>query len=132
MNKKNPASKDILEQEATCLIIDSVIVSNNFTINAEKLSGNDVRIDIPAIQQIVGKIAAGIKVNSSSSTAISFHGEKNLAFAFSSIVLNSDDDGNLSFGLRPELAPDDPTGDQFPSGVLRGSYLYPESVMLEF
>ncbi|KAA2238775.1 hypothetical protein F0L74_21405 [Chitinophaga agrisoli] len=127
-NKENPAARLFMEQEATCLIVDSTIVSNNFTINAEKLSDNSVQIDVPAIQQIIGDLNAGITVKSSGSTSISFTGPTPLAFAFSAIRCEVDEDGFISFGLTRELRPvDAEDGTEAPPGV----YVYPESSMIE-
>jgi hypothetical protein len=53
-------------------------------------------LDLPAIQQIVDGLKAGIKVASTSALSISFQGPKSLTFAFSCVRLYLDAQGTIS------------------------------------
>ncbi len=99
LNRSNPANAQFFdaENETVCIVVDSTIVSNNFTMNVEKSVGEDFALDLDAIKNTLGNVNAGLKVGSSSKREISFEGENQLAFAFSGTTFQVDQDGTISF-----------------------------------
>jgi hypothetical protein len=93
----NPASNLFLEEKAACLLIDSTIVSDNFSLHVEEASSTDFKLDIPSIQDVVGKLKSDVSVASSGDLHISFSKKPALAFAFTSITLTLDVSGGIRF-----------------------------------
>lgn len=94
---ENLVNKRFLDDEEMCIIIDSIITSNNFSIIVEETSKSDFKFDIPEIQNILTLSGNKISSSSASSLNISFEGETTLAFAFTSFVLNCDEDGSIYY-----------------------------------
>lgn len=133
-DKTNPATGFFFNENATCIVIDSTINSNNFSLHIEETSQNDFKLNIPAIQQILGNFEAGISAKQEGDLTISFSGKRSLAFAFSTIVFSITEDGIITFarddfeaysnkellkGLFPVITPD-------------RVFLYKEVGMVEF
>jgi hypothetical protein len=102
LDKANPGAAIFFQPggKYTCFIIDSTITSSDFTISVDQSSGGNFQIKLPAIQQIVQNAQANMSVASSSSTSISFTGQRQLAFAFSCISAQLDSDGRI-LALQP-------------------------------
>jgi hypothetical protein len=96
-NLEHPVNKRFLDEDETCIIVDSIITSNNFSIKIEEASKSDFKFNIPEIQKILSSSENKISSSSSSSLDISFEGEKSLAFAFTGFVLNCDEDGSIYY-----------------------------------
>lgn len=100
-NLKNPINKFFLEEKATCIIIDSVITSNNFSIIVEKTNKKDFQLNIPDIHNAIN-FNNNLKINSNNSTELSISGKKPLAFAFTGFILKCDIDGSIYFDNEPD------------------------------
>ncbi len=96
-NLEHPVIKRFLDEDEMCIIVDSIIISNNFSIKVDRTSKIDFKFNIPEIQNILSSSENKISSSSSSSLDISFEGEKSLAFAFTGFVLNCDEDGSIYF-----------------------------------
>lgn len=95
LNSLNPVNNQFFSGDSICVVIDSVIVSNNFTINVEKSSDTNFSIDIEALNQSLGN--TDISISSNSNTEISFKGKEFMAFAFTSTSFQISDEGIISF-----------------------------------
>jgi hypothetical protein len=78
------------EDATDMLLVSDALVSNSFSVNAEK--GNDFNLDvgIPAINKAIADLNAKVKVKSDSKSSISFEGDEALTFAFSCVRLKFD------------------------------------------
>jgi hypothetical protein len=83
------------------LVVDSIITSNQFTISATGSVEEDVEIDVPAIQEVVGQAKAKVAVTSGASSEVSFSGEQRLTFAFTLQRLYLEDSGEI-FMIDPD------------------------------
>jgi hypothetical protein len=84
LDKQNPAARPFFDaNHCNMLLVDSTITSTDFTIDVTETSEQGIELDIPAIQQIVKGVSAGVDVKSSSKLSVTFGGTKPLAFAFS-------------------------------------------------
>ena len=101
-DKNNPVVQNFIEEKSECVVVDSIIASNNFSIKAEDTSTSDFSFDIPEIEKVLSSQNNEIKVATSSKLEISFTGSKHLAFAFTCILINIDDDGHISFDGEPD------------------------------
>lgn len=97
LKKENPANNLLFQNKAKFIVIDSTIVSKNFSIDVEESSISDFSFDIDGINQIIGKVDNNISINSSNKLNISFSGKKSLAFAFTGVVLDVAQDGTIGF-----------------------------------
>jgi hypothetical protein len=113
----DPIVKTFISEEAKCLIITSVITSNNFTMKKEGKRDTNIDFDIKAIRDSLST-ENKVEVSSSNSVEISFKGQKQLAFAYTAAVFEIDDDGNSSFSNEPDksfltTSPDDEDFENF-------------------
>jgi hypothetical protein len=90
-----------IDDEAKCLIITSVITSNNFTMRKAENSEVNIDFDVKAISDSLST-ENKIIVSSSNSLEISFKGKKQLAFAYTAAVFEIDDDGYCSYSNEPD------------------------------
>jgi hypothetical protein len=95
-DKQNAATHELLYDDAQCMVVDSIIASNNFTINVDRATEQKGTIDVGAIQKLVSA-RTGISIKSDSETSISFQGEVMLAFAFSCIELKVNQNAKIVF-----------------------------------
>jgi hypothetical protein len=80
----NPATAILLGDDPWELrIVDSVIGSSDFTISVDKKSAGAFKLDVPAIQKLVGDAKVGVSVETTSELDVTFKGRKRLSFAFS-------------------------------------------------
>lgn len=103
--------KAFIEEKAKCLVITSVITSNSFTMKKDALKGTNVDFNIKAINDSISS-ENKIEASSSNNLEISFKGKKQLAFAYTAIVLEIDDQGNISYSTETDksyltVSPDD-------------------------
>lgn len=107
----DPIVKKFIDEEAKCLIITSVITSNNFTMKKEQHGGANIDFNVDAISNSLSTDNK-VEVSSSNSLEISFKGKKQLAFAYTAAIFEIDDDGNSSYSNEPDksyltTSPDD-------------------------
>lgn len=117
VDSNNPAAAIYFgPQKYNCYILDSSITSSDFTISVDQSSRGNFQIDVPAIQQIVQKANVQLAVSSSSTTSISFTGQKQLGFAFSCVSASLDASGRIvslaPAGSLPALEFALPTGER--------------------
>lgn len=103
--------KAFIEESAKCLVITSVITSNSFTMKKDTRKGTNVDFNIKAINDSLSS-ENKIEASSSNNLEISFKGTKQLAFAYTAIILEIDDDGNISYSTEADqsdltVLPDD-------------------------
>jgi hypothetical protein len=91
-----PAATIFLDGTHQFLIVDSTIQSRDFNIKVESASNGGFSLDVPAIQEMVGKVNTALQVSNASSTDITFKGESYLSFAFSCLRLNVDANGKVT------------------------------------
>lgn len=96
-NLKHPVNQSFINETEKCIIVDSIITSNNFSMKVEETSNQDFKFDIPEIQNILSSSGNKISAKSSNSLDISFQGDKSLAFAFSCFAINCDEDGSIYY-----------------------------------
>lgn len=96
VDRNNPATSILFEDDWTFLVVDSVITSSDFAINVEKSSKAGFALDVPAVQQIVSKANAGVQVQSASGRDLAFKGDKHLTFAFTCVRLFLNADGRIT------------------------------------
>ncbi len=105
INQANPAASIFFGDDSwDFLAIDSVITSKDFAINIEQSNDNSFKLDVSGIQQIVSGANVGVTVSSATGTDLTFHGDKELTFAFSCVRLFLKPDGTIS-SLPPDLKP---------------------------
>lgn len=130
-NRKNFANAPFFQGDASCLVLDSIIVSNNFTMNTEEEEQGGAVINVPAIKEYIGHFNSNVQVKTQSNTSISFQGQAQLAFAFSAINLSLLEDGTIYFSSPQVEEVDQPHGlheVNVPNRIL----LYQEDVLIEF
>ena len=94
--------KDFIIENSKCVIVDSTITSNNFSIKVEETTNTSFSFNLPEIQNILKSQNNEIGVYVSGTTEISFRGEEQLAFAFTGFILNIEEDGSLYFEGEPD------------------------------
>lgn len=97
IDRQNPAAA-IFFEDGVCdfLVIDSVITSSDFSISVDRTKSHDFKIDVPAIQNILGEMSLGVEVSTISGYDLLFKGNKHLAFAFSCVRFNLEQNGKIS------------------------------------
>ncbi|MCW3074618.1 MAG: hypothetical protein JWP69_1687 [Flaviaesturariibacter sp.] len=98
----NPVVKNFIDEVSECILVDSTITSNNFSIKVEKSSSADFSFDLPEIQKVLQSQGNSLQVMSSGTQEISFKGEKQLAFAFTGFGIKVNDDGTLYYEGEPD------------------------------
>ena len=120
IDRDNPAASVFFGQTPFGFyVLDSVVTSTNFTIAVDRASDVSFKLDIPAIQKLVGELNLGVSVSTSSGYDLTFKGTEQLAFAFSCVRFVLAEDGKiralmpdsdlkvLSRGTYPEAAAGD-------------------------
>lgn len=101
IDKENPAAEIFFNEEsAKLLLIDGVITSQDFSINVEESSQKNFKLDVPAIDAIVGSLKPELKVASQSGLDLTFQGDKALTFAFTCLKINILKNGKIK-GMPP-------------------------------
>ncbi len=98
----NTANNLFFRDEAVLLVIDSVITSRDFSIQVGEARNTDFKLDVPAIQEMVGNAKAGVQVETTTGLDVTFKGDVPLTFAFTCLRCPLDSAGRLS--LAPHSA----------------------------
>jgi hypothetical protein len=114
------------------LVVDSIIVSNSFTMHVDKTHDDSAKLDIPAIQKAVGDVKADVAVTSTSDLDVTFTGPQPLTFAFTCQRLFLSKDGRVTSV--------DPNNEMLNAAIEDGSVVYspdrilvtPEADLVEF
>jgi hypothetical protein len=69
-------------------VIDSALTSPNISIKVDTVRNADFKFDVPAIQDTLGNVKAGVAVKSATGRDLSVTGETPLTFAFSVLRFN--------------------------------------------
>jgi hypothetical protein len=105
------------------LVVDSIIVSNSFTISVDRTTDASATLDIPAIQKAVGDVKADVKVSSATNLDVSFSGVQQLTFAFTCQRVFASADGRVTIL--------DPTNQMLNAAVEGGEIQYvPDRILL--
>jgi len=99
LNASSPTTAQFLNHEAICMVIDSVITSNNFSMSVEKATKNSFKLNIPKIEGLLKAQKNSLVVQSSGSREVSFKNPTSLTFAFSGIIIHPSHSGKISFEL---------------------------------
>ncbi|MBC7923418.1 MAG: hypothetical protein H7Z75_20260 [Ferruginibacter sp.] len=91
----NPAVATVREG-GRCLVIDSEVVSNNFSVRAERTTDANFAFDLGDIKNILEAGAQKVAVKATNEKTIQFKGEAPLAFAFTCVELFFDDAGQVT------------------------------------
>lgn len=78
------------------LLIDSVIVSNDFSIHAAETVDDSFGFDVQAITEEMGGVGGKLKVESRGSHTLTFQGEDSLPFAFTCVHFRLDGEGRIT------------------------------------
>ncbi|MEM6804157.1 MAG: caspase family protein [Bacteroidota bacterium] len=96
----NPANKKffkkgIFTKKQKPLIVDRVLISNNFSIHISKASMTNMDLEVKALVEELGQLTSNITVAKENSQTISFSGPEKLPFAFSCVELELDEEGKV-------------------------------------
>jgi hypothetical protein len=83
------------DQPWDLLVVESAIMSDRFTIRVERSRGTRAKLDVKAIEDLVGKASAKASANVTSSFSVTFAGSRPLTFAFSCVRLFLEPDGRI-------------------------------------
>lgn len=101
INPALPASAKLLEADKL-YVVTGVVKSNKFGFETKNSSGQNIKIDVPVIQQIVGG-SVNVERSSSSETKISFEGAHSLVFGVKAMQMVYE---NGKFKLLKQAKPD--------------------------
>lgn len=97
IDRQNPAASIYFRKPKwQLLVVDSIIVSSDFTIAVTKSKTQSFKLDIPAIQETLGNLSAKVTVDSASGKELTFRGPDRLTFAFTAVHPHIADDGSIS------------------------------------
>lgn len=88
----NPILNQYVMGNGNLYVITDVIKTNKFTVKAEDSSGAELKLDVPALKELVG-IDVEVSHEAGSSGAISYEGKKMLTFGFKCIQIGWTDEG---------------------------------------
>jgi hypothetical protein len=104
MNKNfstsHAVNESFISKKSKCVIIDSIITSNNFSIKAEEFSDNSFSFNIQELTSILS-LQNNIHVVAQNGKEISFVGNISLPFAFTGFYLNIASDGSIHYENEP-------------------------------
>ena len=88
------------------LLITTVYASKTFSINVEKISGNNGELDFSVLESQLGEVKGKLNISKTSDRSWTFEGSEALTIAFSSIQLNFTQEGKILFKgiVQPETA----------------------------
>ena len=96
LDLSNPVASAFVGKNAwECLVLDSVITSKDFTISIDRQASADFQLDVPAIEDMLAKAKADVKVSSASTASLTFKGAEARAFAFTCQALIVDEHGAI-------------------------------------
>jgi hypothetical protein len=82
------------------LVVDSVIVSDAFSVSVDQAANTEFQLDIPMIEQVVAKANASLQVSGTNTNTVSFKGSTALTFAFTCLQFALDNTGGI-LTIRP-------------------------------
>jgi hypothetical protein len=104
LDRLHLSNQGVIKGEHQLHVIDSVITSNEFSIAVEGEQNAECRIDVSLIQELLKQTRDHLTVQSTSSSMVSFVGEKRLPFAFSCVRFYLGKNGRIC-SLDPSQAP---------------------------
>lgn len=87
--------------ECQLLVIDSVITSSDFNISVDKSRSTEIKLDVPAIQKVIGELGIDVGVSTTTGYDITFKGREQLTFAFSCVEFFLDGSGMVT-AMKPQ------------------------------
>jgi hypothetical protein len=75
-----------LEEDGDAFLIVDVLKSDAVTVQATNEHGAEVKVDIPALQQVVG-VNVGVKTSGASESIITFQGQTPITFGFKAFAI---------------------------------------------
>jgi hypothetical protein len=117
------AAKYFADKPWNLLVVDSIIVSNAFTMHVDKTKDGSTKLDITAIQTAVGAVKADVTVSSASSLDVTFAGLQQLTFAFTCQRVFVSKDGRVTSV--------DPNNELLNAAIADGSIVYsPDRILV--
>lgn len=98
LDKSNSANLGFFrkgKEKSTFLLIDSIITSNNFTVNIEETSNKNFQLNIEELKRAVSNAKQKVSVEFLNKMSVTFRCKKALPFAFSCIKFELDDNGKI-------------------------------------
>jgi hypothetical protein len=92
-DKTNLLTPTLLEPKTTIRLIDSVITSRSFDIEAGDAGGGDLKVNVPALQEALA--SAKIEVTSKNAGQLTFQSNKRLTFAFTCVNVTATADRRI-------------------------------------
>lgn len=99
-NPSHATNKSFISKKSKCVIIDSIITSNNFSIKAEKYNDSNFTFNVQELTNILSS-QNNISITSQTGKEISFVGNTSLPFAFTGFYLNIEIDGSVHYQNEP-------------------------------
>ncbi len=103
LDPANPATTIFLEQRYELLVVDSVLVSRSFSVEADHERDVGFRVNANALEQLL-EVRAGATVRTRNGRDIVFIGPAPVTFAFSCVRFIVGDDGTLA-SIEPHGGP---------------------------
>lgn len=101
LNANNPlVAPYFLGEDGHAFLIVDVLKSDTVTVSAKSDSGSDVKLDVPAIQGVVGA-GIGVKSKNASESTISFKGPTPITFGFKAFAIAFADGRWTLKGMKP-------------------------------
>lgn len=95
IDKHNPSSAIYFgKSKSELVVIDSIITSNNFTVNIEDTDTTMTKFNIDKIKNLL-QLGVDLKIEETDKTSIRFKREKALPFAFTCLKIDIDNEGRI-------------------------------------
>lgn len=90
LDLENPALSTFKDSEEKFMLVNSVIISNEFCIHTEKTKEANFEIDLELINEIIGEFDSVVEITVENKTDINFKHKNSLTFAFTSFEVEID------------------------------------------
>lgn len=108
--------REFLSPGGTLYVVTETVQSSNFGVTAFESNKAEMKLDVPAIQGLLGNGSVSVSAEAEQSSDVTFAGEKKLVFGFSCVELavseDPDDDEELRLSFKPTDAGDVTLGNQ--------------------
>jgi hypothetical protein len=102
LDVSNPALDIFIGQDrAPLLVVNSSVMSSEFTITVQETKGAGFELDVPDIQACMVGGTVDVTVERASARGLTFKGPRHLGFAFTAVRFHVDEEGRFR-SLRPE------------------------------
>lgn len=103
IQKTNPVISPLIKDpNADLLLVDSVLASNNFQVQAEKMRENETALNLEPLEHLVKVEEVKVAFDRAQKRAIGFAGQDYLSFAFTCVVMNIDPVSHKIFDIQAD------------------------------